>query len=282
MSAPSTSALLSQWNWEPSVVIGLLVLAGVYAYAIGPLRRGRSLGPPASRMQIAWFALSELILVIALLSPIDAIGDQYLFSVHMVQHLLLASLWPVIFLLSLPVWLVRPLIRPNLAGSLLEFLTLPVVALTLFNLDLIAWHLPPLYDLTLQNEWVHVAEHLSFMVFGLFNLWPVLNPIRELRLPYPLQVLYLFVDGMVMMVLGILFTFSPIAFYAPYVAAPRLWSFSAVSDQQLGGLIMWYPGNLPYGVLLIVAFYRWFDGDELVRPERSGIAVQSHTIGPRP
>jgi cytochrome c oxidase assembly factor CtaG len=128
---------------------------------------------------------------------------------------------------------------------------------------------------------VHILEHLTFMAFGLANFWPVLSPIREQRLPYPLQVLYLFADGMLMMVLGILFTFAPIVFYAPYAAAPRLWSISAVTDQQLGGLIMWYPGNLSYGVLLIVAFYRWFDGDELVRSEQPGIVTQSPTIGPR-
>ncbi|MDQ2745031.1 MAG: cytochrome c oxidase assembly protein [Chloroflexota bacterium] len=280
MDAPSTSALLTQWSWEPSVVIGLLLFASAYAYAVGPLRRRHSLGPPASQTQIVLFALSELTLIIALLSPIDAIGDSYLFSVHMVQHLLLAAVWPVVFLLSIPAWLARYLFRPGFFGELMEFLTVPMVAITLFNIDIVAWHVPALYDLTLRNEWVHVSEHLSFMVFGFFNFWPILSPMRERRLAYPFQVLYLFADGMFMMVLGILFTFAPIIFYGPYAAAPRLWSISALSDQQLGGLIMWYPGNLPYGVLLVVAFYRWFDGDELVSPEPPNISAQSHTIGP--
>jgi cytochrome c oxidase assembly factor CtaG len=112
------------------------------------------------------------------------------------------------------------------------------------------------------------------MAFGLINWWPVLSPIREQRLSYPLQVLYLFADGMFMMVLGIVFTFSPIVFYSPYLAAPRLWGISALTDQQLGGLIMWYPGNIPYAISLIAAFYKWFEGGEEASP------AQSPTIGP--
>ncbi len=247
---------------------------------MGPLRRRRALGPPVTRMQIVAFALSEAVAALALLSPLDTLGDDYLFSAHMVQHLLLASLWPVLLLLGLPGWLVRPIFRHAVAGPLLEFLTLPVVALTFFNIDLIFWHVPVLYDLTLRNELVHIVEHLSFMGFGLLNFWPVASPMREQRLAYPFQVLYLFADGMFMMVLGIVFTFAPIVFYAPYAAAPRLWSISALTDQQIGGLIMWYPGNIPYGVLLCLAFYRWFDGDGDVEPELPAVPASSHTIGP--
>jgi putative membrane protein len=67
---------------------------------------------------------------------------------------------------------------------------------------------------------------------------------------------------MIMMVLGILFTFSPIVFYTAYASAPRLWDVSLTTDQQIGGLIMWYPGNLPYGVLLVAAFYKWFESGQ--------------------
>jgi len=92
MVAPSTPALLTQWTWEPSVLIGLAILVALYFYAIGPLRRRRALGPPASPRQVTCFVLSMITLVIGLLSPIDYIGDRYLFSVHMTQHLLLATL----------------------------------------------------------------------------------------------------------------------------------------------------------------------------------------------
>jgi putative membrane protein len=270
---PSTGGLLTQWDWEPSILIGIALLSAGYAYAIGPLRRKHGLGPPAQRGRIVLFVLAQLTLVLALLSPIDEIGDEYLFSAHMVQHLLLSTLWPPLLLLSLPDWLVRPLFQRGWFSAIASFLTLPAIAIILFNVDVYLWHIPGLYDATLENQWVHIAEHLSFMGFGVLNWWPVLSPLREQRLSYPLQILYLFADGMFMMVLGIVFTFSPTVFYSPYLTAPRLWGLSPLTDQQLGGLIMWYPGNLPYGVLLIVAFYRWFEGGEATRS-------QSPTIGP--
>lgn len=257
--APSTSDLLRQWNWEPSVLLGLVAVTIAYFYAIGPLRRKYDLGPPAALKQRAYFVIAMLVCAVALLSPIDAIGDEYLFTVHMVQHLMLAALWPPLVLMSIPGWLVRPLLRRTAIAATIAALASPVNALLLFNADIYAWHIPVLYDATLTNEAVHICEHLSFMAFGLLNWWPVLNPVREQRLSYPMQMLYLFAEGTIMMVLGIVFTFSPVAFYSPYVSAPRLWGLSAVNDQQLGGLTMWYPGNFPYAVLMCVAFYRWFD-----------------------
>jgi putative membrane protein len=82
-----------------------------------------------------------------------------------------------------------------------------------------------------------------------------------------------------MMVLGIVFTFAPTPFYSAYVSAPHLWSISPAADQQLGGLIMWYPGNIPYAVLLVIAFYRWFDAGESESPDQHTIQPQSPTIG---
>lgn len=262
VAAPSTGELLTHWTWEPSVLVGLALLVAAYAYAAGPLRRRRNLGSPLTRGQTTAFVLGILVLVVALLSPLDELGDTYLFSAHMVQHLLLASVWPPLMLLALPDWMVRSAFRSGAAREILRVLTMPVLAITLFNANIYLWHLPALYNATLENEYIHILEHLTFMAFGLINWWPVLDPIREGRLSYPFQVLYLFADGMIMMVLGIVFTFSPIVFYPAYTSAPRLWGISALSDQQLGGLIMWYPGNVPYAVALVIAFYKWFDGEE--------------------
>jgi putative membrane protein len=275
--APSTQALLSDWNWAPSIIVGLLLFYGAFLYGLGPLRRRHKLGPPASRQQLVYLGISFIILVFALVSPLDAIGDSYLFSAHMVQHLLLAALWPPFLLLATPGWLLRSLFKNPVFSSLMLFLTYPAVAILLFNVDIYLWHLPALYNLTLTNETVHIAEHLTFMAFGVTVWWPVLSPLHEQRLEYPLQLLYLFANGMFMMVLGILFTFAPTPFYSPYVAAPRLWGMSAATDQQLGGLVMWYPGNIPYAVALVVAFYRWFDSGQASPGNQR---FQSPTIGP--
>ena len=262
MVAPSTQALLTQWTWEPSVLIGCAALTGAYFYLIGPLRERRDLGPPISRGQATCFVISVILLVLALLSPLDYIGDSYLFSAHMVQHLILATVWPVLFLLAMPVWTARALFRVP-GHALIETIVYPAFATMFFTADIYAWHLPVPYDLTLTNEGVHVLEHLTFMFCGLLVFWRVLSPAREQRLPYPLQVLYLMVNGMLMMIPGIVFTFAPSAFYPAYVHAPRLWESPPYRISSLGGSIMWYPGNLPYAALLVVAFYRWFESQEV-------------------
>jgi cytochrome c oxidase assembly factor CtaG len=173
----------------------------------------------------------------------------------------------------------RGVLRPPLSW-VWAFCCYPAVALILFNGDIYAWHLPALYDATLSNEGIHILEHLTFMVAGLFVWWPVLSPILSERQTYPLQVLYLFANGMFMMVLGIIFTFAPNPLYSPYASAPRLWGISAETDQQIGGLIMWYPGNLPYAVVLVAAFYRWFDSGQTSPVESQRIPSRSPTIGP--
>ena len=278
VAAPSTQALLTQWSWQPSVLLGILLLTGAYVYLLGPARRRHNWGPPPARSQIWYFVAAQVTLLVALISPLDTIGDRYLFSAHMVQHLLLAAVWPPLMLLATPSWLAARLFRLPVLAPLLTFFVLPAMALLLFNLDIYIWHIPALYDATLSNEAVHIVEHLSFMLFGVFTWWPVLSPVREQRLPEPLQVLYLFVEGMAMMVLGIVFTFAPDPFYSAYVSAPRLWDISAATDQQIGGLIMWYPGNLPYAVLLVVAFYRWFDNPGSDPSDLQSIPAQSPTI----
>jgi len=218
-----------------------------------------------SRSQPWLFGLSMVTLVAALLSPLDYISDQYLFSAHMVQHLLLATVWPPLLLLALPERLAVSAFKLPLAGAALRRLTHPVVAFVIFNADISIWHLPPWYDLTLTNEGVHILEHLTFMAAGILVWWPVLSPSRAQRLSYPGQLLYLFANLFPTMGLGIFFSFFQHPLYAPYVAAPRLWGMSALTDQQLGGLVMWMPGNIPYAAAMAFILVDWLDkGDPKV------------------
>jgi putative membrane protein len=279
-AAPPTSSLLTQWTWEPSILIGVLVFGAGYFYLVGPMRRDRAWGPPPSQGQVTAFVLSFVTLVVALLSPLDYIGDHYLFSAHMVQHLLLATIWPPLFLAGIPSWLAAPFFRRRILSGIFLFLAYPAVAVILFNADIYAWHIPALYDQTLHNEGIHILEHLSFMALGVLVWWPVLSPVRSQRLSYPLQLLYLFANGMFMMGLGIVFTFASSVFYSPYASAPRLWGISAVNDQQLGGLVMWYPGNAPYALMFVLAFYRWFESEQSQPADNLGLPAESPTIGP--
>lgn len=268
MVTPTWSWLLTRWSLEPSIVIGVLILTAWYLHACGYVnlslreRRENSPNPPGikgSKSQLALFLLSQSTLIVALLSPLDYVGDEYLFSAHMVQHLLLATVWPPLLLLSLPDDVVRPRVERRGVRPTIRWLTFPAAAFLIFNIDITAWHIPAWYDATLQNSWIHIFEHLTFMAAGVLAWLPVVSPIKPHRLSYPAQLLYLFAMLFPTMGLGIFFSFYQHALYHPYVAAPRLWGMSAVTDQQLGGLIMWMPGNIPYALAMAVILIRWFD-----------------------
>ncbi len=254
---------LTEWDWQPSVLIGTAFVIAAYVYAVGPLRRKYHLAEGVKLSQAVAFLLGVDIIFFALFSPLDYIGDRYLFSVHMVQHLLLSLVGPVLMVIGTPGWLIQPLLRHRLILKIGKLLTSPFVAFTLLNADLFLWHAPALYDLTLANDTIHLLEHLTFIVFGVIFWWPVFSPLEEglPRLEGGRRILYLFLAGMPMTLLGAGLTFaSPL--YAPYINAPRLWGLSPATDQQLGGLIMWIPSNLLYIVIMSGLFIRWLQQQE--------------------
>jgi putative membrane protein len=248
---------LTQWNWEPSILIGTALITGLYLYAIGPLRKRLYPNEQVKTGQTITFLLGVLIMFLALVSPLDELGDAYLFSAHMVQHLCLTIIGPPLLLLGTPEWLVKPALHNKVVFNIAKVLTYPAVAFVLYNADFWLWHAPPLYNATLENQNIHILEHLTFIIFGVLYWWPIFSPSKDLpRLQIGGQILYLFLSGMPSVFLGAGLTFTP-PLYAPYIAAPRLWGISAATDQQLGGLIMWVPVSIAYIVIMSVLFIRW-------------------------
>ena len=254
---------LTQWNFDPSILTGTAIIVGLYLYAVGPLRKRQHLAEQVQRRQVVYFLLGVFLMFLALVSPLDELGDSYLFSAHMVQHLFLTVVGPPLLLLGTPAWLVKPLLRQRHAFLIARVLTFPAIAFFLYNADFWLWHAPPLYNATLENEAIHILEHLTFIVFGVIAWWPIFSPLEEglPRLSLGGQILYLFFSGMPTVALGAGLTFSP-PLYAPYISAPRIWGISAVTDQQLGGLIMWIPGNILYIVIMSALFIRWMQKQE--------------------
>jgi putative membrane protein len=120
------------------------------------------------------------------------------------------------------------------------------------------WHLAPYYDLMMRNHDVHIATHLMFMVTATLLWWPVISPVPELpRLGYGLGMLYLFLVGIPMQLVAAMITLSDSVLYPWYAVAPRTWNLSPLDDQQLGGLLMWVPGNLWMFLAIGVLFFVW-------------------------
>jgi cytochrome c oxidase assembly factor CtaG len=253
------------WELHPSVVVGCALLLAAYLVWVRPRTPRHAI----------YFTLGTAALFVALTSPLDPLGDDYLFSAHMVQHLILWLAAPPLWLLGLPAeWTARLLARPapRRAEALLGR---SGVAWFLGIGTLWIWHLPVLYNLTLANETVHIAEHLSFLVTGTIFWWPVLAPTPMRRLTGPGAVFYLFTAGLANTVLGILLTFAPLGYYPAYqhpedelgvLALIRDgWGIDPKSDLELGGLFMWVLGGFVFLWAIVGALARWYR-----EPEESG------------
>jgi len=212
-----------------------------------------------------YFAGALLALIIALESPIDVGGDRYLFSLHMVQHLILAMIVPPLLLLGLPEeWLLLEHVRVS-----------PLAANVIFNLVLAIWHLPFLYEATLRNEPSHVAEHLSFLAAGVLFWWPIMAPgARRHGLNVIGKIAYLGFAGVPPTILGLGFILSHNVIYPFYQAAPRVTPLSPLDDQVAAGLVMFGLGNLIYFVAIAIMFFKLDDAEATAGGISSTAAAQ--------
>jgi putative membrane protein len=242
------------WTLDPLGLAACLVAAAAYATRARTLHRR---GHPVPPFRLAAFAAGLLALVLALVSPLDTIGESRLFSVHMAQHLVIGDLAPLLLALGLSGPLLRPLLAQRWLWKL-RGLTHPLVALPLWAVNLWLWHLPLLYDGALRHPAVHALEHAAFLAGGLL-LWSCLLGL----LPGPrwfgpgsrvAALGFVWVTGGV---LANLFLWSGHPFYGPYVEAPRTWGLSAVSDQRAGGGIMLVEMMVVGTVVFVMAGFDW-------------------------
>lgn len=240
-----------------STVFGLLALWALYEWRAAVHRRANATQRP-SVLQRACFIAGLGAMFGTLNGPVHDISDYYLFTGHMVQHLVLTFVAPPLLLLGTPGWMLRPALRVRPVAAFARFVTSPRAAFAIFNLTLAAWHLPPMYNSAMYYHSVHIGQHLMFLVTAVIVWWPLLSPLPELpRLSYPGQMLYSFLMTLPMTVVSIFIVYSDHVLYPAYASAPRLWGLSPLEDQRLGGLIMWIPGGLFFYLLASVIFFRW-------------------------
>ncbi len=260
---PALESVWTHWHGHPDALIGLALLQGAYLLGVGPLRERYRLSDSVEPRQIATFTAGVFVIFIALLSPIHVLSDNYLFSVHMTQHVLLTLVAPPLLILGMPDWLIRPLLRPNLVFRGARLATHPIIAFALFNVIFSIWHIPSLYATSVGNHWVHVGEHLLFMATAVLMWWPIGSMMPELpRLAYPLQLIYLFALSVAQIIVFAIITFAEEPLYEFYVNAPRVLNISPLLDQQLGAIIMKVGGGMLFLTLLIIVFFRWFNQEE--------------------
>jgi len=250
-----------RWDLHPSVVIGLVLLGGLYVY-LG--------GVAAPRRLVASFVGALGVAFLALDGPLHNLSDNYLFSAHMAQHLVLTLLFPPLLLYGTPAWVVRPLIRPRRLFRVAAVLTRPLPAAVIFSTPITLWHFPGFYEAALRHHPLHIVQHLVFIATAVLMWWPVLSPVPELpRASYLTQLLYLFLLGLPMSLVGALITLSEEVLYPFYTRAPRVWELTPLADQQLGGLLMWVVGTLVLWAAATVVWFRWAAREESGDVERA-------------
>jgi putative membrane protein len=249
MASPS---LLSPWSLEPLQVVPTVVVSFLY------LRRTRTLaheGRPVVRWRQWMFWSGIVLVVIALNSPIDALGEEHFFFVHMVQHVILGDLAPLCFVLGMTGQILRPVLALKPVDRL-RVLTHPFVALPIWAVDLYVWHIPLLYDGALHHDSIHALEHFCFFTAGCLMWEPVVE-----TLPAPawfgtgMKLGYIAVVRLIETILGNVFIWSSSAFYGVYRHAPE-WGITPVHDQNLGGVVMMGEGSIVTLAMLVWLFLK--------------------------
>ncbi|HEY1953375.1 MAG TPA: cytochrome c oxidase assembly protein [Gemmatimonadaceae bacterium] len=245
---------LSWWRWSvhPSTVIGIAALGALYVWA------SRRLGKQPATSQKIFFGAGLLVMFASLNGPLHDLSDDYLFSAHMVQHLLLTFAVPSLLLAGTPGWMLRPVVSWRPIAPLARFFTRPQICFVVFNLVFAAWHLPVFYNAAMANHGLHIFEHLMFMAAAVLMWWPLLSQLPELpRLAYPGQMLYSFLMSIPMSIVAVYIAMADHVIYPAYAAAPRILPLTPLEDQLLGALIMWIPGGMIFMVIMTVVFFKW-------------------------
>ncbi|MFQ5611034.1 MAG: cytochrome c oxidase assembly protein [Anaerolineae bacterium] len=282
---PVLRAILLSWDWRLSVIAVLLLTGGGYTLGWwrlrrlqGELRRGRRY--LANGWRLASYLGGLAILGVALMSPIDALGSQ-LFSMHMVQHLLLVMFSPPLLLLANPLpfllWGLPASLRRRLGLLLsraspvrraLRAATRPGLSWLIFVAVYLGWHDPNAYNLALRIDWVHDLEHITFFGTAMLLWWHITlaGPRIHGRFSYGARIAYVLITIPVNLIAGAAIAFSSQPVYTYYTTVPRLWGLTVMQDQMVGGVIMWVPGSMMFIVAALILVARLLQIEEAKPP----------------
>jgi putative membrane protein len=272
------------WRFQANPEVYLLVafLIGAFVYSIrviGP----RAVGPGervVSRTNIGCFVGAMALLFAASTWPIHQIGEDYLYSVHMLQHMMLSYFMPPLVLLATPTWLLRLLVGTGRAYRILTVMTKPVVAAVVFNVVVMVTHIPPVVNASVQSGPLHYSLHLLLVLTALLMWMPVVGPFHELRLSDAAKPIYLFLQSVVPTVPAAWLTFAEGVVYKHYDQPVRVWGLTVTDDQQLAGAMMKIGGSIFLWALVVFYFFKrfatnWKEDNTYRRPQLTFDEVKS-------
>ena len=248
------------FQWHPEVWLLVAFLTGAYIYmvrVIGP----RAVGPgrPAvSRTNLVCFVGAIAMLWIASDWPMHDVGEQYLYSAHMIQHMALSYFMPPLALMATPTWLARTLLGDGRFYRGVKWFTMPVIAGVLFNAMVMIVHIPLLVNESIENGPLHYLLHVLVVSASLLMWMPVCGPIPEFRIGVMGQMIYLFLQSVVPTVPAAWLTFAEDVVYRAYDRPVRLWGISVTEDQQLAGAVMKTAGSFFLWSIVIYLFFGRF------------------------
>ena len=268
--APTAATVITAWSGDLLPWLGVATATVGYLALVRVVNRAH----PATRVPrwrvAAWLA-GTAVIAVALGSAIDVYADS-VFSVHMVQHLLLSMVAPPLLAMGAPATLAlraaspslrRSLLLPVLHSRLVRAVSWPPVGWTLFAVVMWATHFTPLFNAALENDGLHSIEHLLFLGAGLLFWWPVIgaDPMRWRLRPIP-RMVYLAAQMPINTAIGLVIYFTPTILYAHYATLVRSWGPDPHTDQQLAGIVMWGAGDIILLGALVLAIAGWLRADE--------------------
>jgi cytochrome c oxidase assembly factor CtaG len=271
---PEPESLVISWDWRIEVILLLLLAGTVYTLGWSHLRRQKAKIAALSRL-VAYLG-GLVILGLALISPIDGLASQ-LFAMHMVQHLLLAMFAPPLLLIANPLpfilWGlpkkarlgVGRLLRPKSAfRQTLHLLTPPGVVWMVFIATFLGWHDPKAYNAALRHDLLHDVEHFSFFLTAMLFWWHVTSAAPHIHRPLSrtARIAFLLITAPINMLTGLTIAFASQPIYTYYTEVPRLWGFTVMEDQILGGVIMWIPGSMMFIIAALILIAQLIEIEE--------------------
>jgi putative membrane protein len=267
---PTLTAILTSWAADPLPWLGIVVAIAGYLVAVRLVNRAHPRSP-VPRWRVAAWLTGVAVIAVALVSAVDVYADS-VFSLHMVQHLLLAMVSPPLLALGAPTTLAlrvatpalrRSLLIPILHSRLVTAVSWPPIGWVVFTVVMWATHFTPLFNAALENDLLHSLEHLLYLAAGLLFWWPVIgaDPSRW-RLGSIARMGYLAAQMPFNTAVGLAILFAPSVLYAHYATLDRSWGPDPLTDQQVAGIVMWGAGDVILLAALALAIAAWLRADE--------------------